>query len=95
MEGRQPNSEIQRAIELRCISQLQSSAQCAWFHRMNTTSLKQTKKEIAETLKWPYYAELIRDKDNNGLNIKQVVFKFLLKHSFLLPIKLFYRLKRS
>ncbi len=94
MEERQLSSEIRRAIELRCISQLQASAQCAWFHRLNTKSLKETKKEIAETLQWPYYAEAICDKDNSGLSVKQIAFKYLLKYSCLLPVKLFYQLKR-
>lgn len=95
MSGRQPNPEIQRAIEVRCLSQLHASSQCAWFHRMNTKSLEQTQREIAEMLQWPYYAEAICDRDNSGLSGKQIVFKYFLRHSFLLPIKLFYRLNRS
>lgn len=95
MEQRELNPQIQQAIDARCFVFMLNAFQVCYFHPANTKPYKEVAREIKDMKTWPYYHDAIYSDNDQYLSNNQIIFKHLLRLSWVWPVKLAYQVKRA
>ena len=84
------NPLLRQAVGRHTLDIIKNACQCYYFHPANKTSYGQIAKEISDMKQWDFFHRVIWSNENEGISIKQRIFKLSLRLPWLWPFKLLY-----